>query len=91
VIQSFFSFDRMLTPRLISAMNAIGIVLAILSGVIMIIAGINQPYGGGATVVGGLLWILVGPLVVRLYCELVIVLFKINENLQTMRENSSAQ
>jgi len=91
VINNLFSFDRMLTPRLISAMNAIGIVLAILAGVIMVVAGFNQPYGGGQTIFVGLLWVVLGPVAVRLYCELVIVLFKINENLQEMRDNSSAQ
>lgn len=75
---SLFSFDRMITPKIIQIIFYIGLVVFVLAGVGIILTGELSP-------VVGLLVIIVGPLLVRVNCELIIVIFKIHEALQSIR------
>ena len=81
MFQKFLSFDEMVTPLIIKIIYWIGIVASVVSGLVSIIQGINSYYGGGAMVIGGLLMIILGPIFTRVWCELMIVMFKIYENL----------
>lgn len=80
----------MITPSIIKFVFWIGAGLSVLFGIIQIFAGIASPYGGGVEVFAGLLTIVLGPFITRIYCELVIVFFKMNESLQEIknRENT---
>lgn len=80
---NFLSFDEMLTPRLITLLYW----LLLLSAVAM---GLNIMFGGfGGFSFGGFLAGLAtmagGALAARVWCELLIVLFKMNEALQEIR------
>ena len=81
-MKEFLNFDKMMTPSLIKFIFYIGTALSILTGLFMIGSGIMSPFGGGSMVFLGLLQIILGPFVTRIYCELLIVLFKMNESLQ---------
>ena len=80
---NFFSnlvtFDKMITPTIIKIIFWIGSVAAIL-------AGLATMFRGGPAVIIGLIWIVLGPLIVRIYCEIVIVIFKINDNLREINQ-----
>jgi hypothetical protein len=82
--QEFTSFNKMITPTIIKIIFWIGVVGSVLFGVIQIGSGIASPYGGGLLVFSGLVLIIVGPLVTRVYCELLILLFKMHESLQNI-------
>lgn len=84
-MNNFLNFDKMLTPTIIKIVFWIGAGLSVLMGLIMIIQGASAYYGGGATIFMGLLTILIGPFVVRIYCELLIIFFKMNETLQDVK------
>ena len=71
----------MITPLVIKIIYWIGIAASVISGLVMIVQGINSYYGGGAEVIGGLLTIILGPIFTRVWCELMIVLFEIHRNL----------
>lgn len=71
----------MITPTIIKILFWIGLALAALTGLFFIISGIITPFGGGAMVLTGLLTLVVGPIIVRVYCELLIVIFKMHEAL----------
>lgn len=77
----FIKFKKMVTPVIIQILFWIGVAISVIGGLISIIGGATSDYGGGAMVFTGLLWILLGPLVVRIYCELLIVVFSINDTL----------
>ena len=81
MLNKFFNFDEMVTPLIIKIIYWFGIVVTVLSGLGGIISGIGSRYGGGVTVIVGLLTIVFGPLLVRVWCELLIVLFEIHKNL----------
>ena len=88
-IQEFLHFDKMITPSIIKIIFWIGSGLTILFGLFLMISGAASDYGGGAQVFLGLLSILIGPFVIRIYCELLILFFKIHETLQDMSKVSS--
>lgn len=81
MLNKFFNFDEMVTPVIIKIIYWIGVALVVLSGLVSIIAGIGSHFGGGIQVLGGLLMIVIGPLFVRIWCELMIVLFEIHKNI----------
>lgn len=81
IVKTFLNFDKMLTPVIIKIIFYIGLVVSILAGLLMIFSGVTSYYGGGAQVFAGILVLVLSPIGVRVYCELLIVIFKINENL----------
>ncbi len=83
-MQEFLSFRRMLTPVIIKVIFWIGVVVCVIMGLIMIVA----PFWGGAMVLSlsGVLMLFLGPLAVRIYCELLIVLFSILDELTLARK-----
>jgi len=84
-MNKFVHFDTMLTPAIIKVVFWVGAGLTVLMGLMMIIQGAGAYYGGGASIFMGLLTIVIGPFVVRIYCELLIIFFKMNETLQDVK------
>lgn len=84
-IKEFLNFNSMITPNVIKGLFRIGVVICLLAGLIGIINGARAPYGGGMQVIFGILTIIIGPLAVRIYCELLIVIFKINDTLKDIK------
>lgn len=81
-MNQFFSFDKMITPTIIKILFWIGLGISITVGFTFILSGATARYGGGSgRILIGLLTLVVGPLVVRLQCEFIIVMFKIHETL----------
>ena len=88
-VKEFLHFDKMITPSIIKVIYWIGSGLTILFGLFLMISGATSDLGGGAQVFLGLLTILIGPFVIRIYCELLILFFKIHETLQDMSKVNS--
>ena len=90
--KSFLSFERMVTPVIIKILFWIGLIASIIGGVVVffggIISGISQ--GEFGTILGGLiggpLIVLLGGLIARIYCELLILAFRINETLTDIKK-----
>ena len=75
-MKDVFFFDSMLTPKIIIFIYWLGLISVVVGAVGTMFSG----YGGGFW--SGLCILLFGLLGTRIWCELLIVLFKINENLQ---------
>lgn len=82
--RDFLKFDKMLTPIIIQVLFWIGLVLSVLFGLGMIVAGFFSD-AGGVGVLLGLFYLLLGPLLTRIYCEILIIIFKIHENLTDVK------
>ena len=80
-MEDFLKFKKMITPVIIQIVFWIGVVVSVVMGLISIVGGANASRGGGAMVLAGILWIFLGPIVVRIYCEILIVIFSINDTL----------
>lgn len=84
-MSDFFSFRIMITPFLIRVTFFIGLALIIL-------AALLAPFNMGLVegLVYGTLLLVVGPIVLRVYCELMIVVFSIHECLQDLRRHPAS-
>ena len=78
----FLKFETMITAAVIE-------VIFYLAVVVLVIAGITQIVTGGLIgLITGLLTIVLGPLLARVYCEIVIVFFRINDHLRAIQHNT---
>jgi hypothetical protein len=75
-------FDSMITPKIITIIYWIMLVGVVISGLGLMFSG-----SGITGVITGLLVIALGALLARIYCELMIVLFKIHENLKKVADS----
>lgn len=85
-MNEFLTFKKMLTPIIVQILFWILSVVSVIFGLIMVVRGANG-YGGGELVLVGLLWMILGPVFVRIYCEILIVIFSINDTLNEIKHN----
>lgn len=74
-MRNVFFFDDMLTPKLITLIYWLGVIGVVISGI---------GYMFSQNFLAGLGMLILGVIGVRVWCELVIVIFKINENLKVV-------
>ena len=90
-MNDFLAFRKMITPLIIQIIFWIGVAICVLSGLITVISGVASDFGGGAQVLRGLLIIILGPLGVRIYCELLIIVFRIHDRLVDIKDNTGSK
>jgi hypothetical protein len=83
-MKDFLAFRTMLTPIIIQAVFWLGVAICVIVGLVFILSGVGQ-YGGGPNVLKGVLLLLLGPIAVRIYCEILIIFFRINETLTEIK------
>jgi len=69
-------FDKMLTPQIITVVYWLGLAGTVIGGLFTM----TQSF------LTGLAILVLGSIAVRVYCEIVIVFFKINESLKVIRD-----
>lgn len=79
----FLRFEMMITPLLIQIIFWVAVVFSVVAGLFMIFAG-----EGAIGAIGGLLVIIFGPIGARVYAEILIVLFRINDHLRQIQFNT---
>jgi len=77
----------MITPVIIQTLFWVGTGIAVIAGLIGVGSGLSSSYGGGSQVLAGLLILVLGPVFVRIYCELLILLFRMYETLGQIRDS----
>jgi hypothetical protein len=88
-MDDFLKFRKMITPVIIQILFWAGVVGAVLGGLITMATSFGRYGGGAGTFLVGLLTIILGPVVVRIYCELLILLFRMNETLTEIKNGLS--
>ncbi len=78
----WLTFDKMITPVVIQIIFWIAAVVIVIAGIVGLFSG---GFMGFVTVV---LTIVLGPIFVRIYCEIIIVFFRILENLREINANT---
>ena len=81
-MEDLLAFRRMVTPLIIQGTFIIASLLCIAFGIVIM-------WGGGIRILLGLLLMLFGPFMVRIWCESVILMFRINRNLTEIRRNTT--
>lgn len=78
MLMKFLNFDEMITPIIIKVIYWVAMVVVIISSVVLLFKSFFA----------GLVGLILGPLAVRMYAELMILLFGIHENLVRIRKNT---
>ena len=86
-MEDFLAFRKMITPVLIQILFWLGSVAVVFTGILVIFTGAISPANQGQVILGGLLVIVGGPLVIRIYCELLILFFRMNETLSEIKRS----
>lgn len=86
----FLSFNRMITPLFITILYYVLMVLSILGSLVGMIRGADMPFGGGQIVFFSLVSLIVSPFMIRLFCELLIVIFKIHDRLVSLDDKQNS-
>ncbi len=81
-MKDFLEFRRMITPVVIQVIFLVAVIFIVVGGVINIADG---RAGRGA------LALILGPLAARVYCEVVIVIFRINDTLTDIWKSIAAK
>ena len=79
-MKNIFFFDSMLTPKIITFVYWLMLLGSVIGGV----STMFNSYSGGFWM--GLVTLVGGVIFARIWCELLIVLFKIHENLQRLAD-----
>src|SRR5260221_13270506 len=77
-MNEFLSFRKMITPIFIQVIFWIFVVMSV-------IVAIGAMFQGGVAILGGLIFLIIGPFMARIYCELLIILFRIYDELGAIR------
>ncbi|MBV7433719.1 DUF4282 domain-containing protein [Cardiobacteriaceae bacterium TAE3-ERU3] len=91
MLKSLFTFDKFITPRAIVVLYWLIIIFSVLGGIGLMFSGMGSRYGGGFTFAGflsGLFSIILGIIMARVWCELIMIFFRINENLEAIRDKN---
>ncbi len=79
-MNDFLAFKKMITPIAIQILFWIGVGVCVIMGITMIAAA--SPFGRATAVVSGLIVLFVGPIAIRVACELIVVVFGIYDRLK---------
>lgn len=91
-LADLLSFRYMITGPIMQVLFWVGTALCVVAGIVAIVGALSQDarrYDSPPAwlgVVAGLLLIVLGPVVVRIHCELLIVMFRIYDTLVEMRD-----
>jgi hypothetical protein len=85
-MSAFLSFDKLITPSVIKVVYWIGIAAIVIFGIVGAIAGLKE---STLAPLGAIIGVIVGLFVWRVYCELIMLWFKIHDELAGIRQNTA--
>jgi len=89
-MRDLLHFDSMVTPRIITFIYWLLLAGSAILGLVLLSRGLGvmkySGFAGFGMIVAAPILVVASALLARIYCEIMIVLFKINEALQVMRE-----
>ena len=78
-MKQFINYETMITPGIVKVLSWIGMLVALIVGLLGITV---DPLTGIGTAI-------LGPIVVRVYAEIVLIIFQINKTLTQIRDGKS--
>lgn len=89
-MSDFFSFRKMIAPVVIQIIFWLGVIACIGAGLFVFSVGDSLPTTGYLSPkTTGLMIIILGPIGVRVYCEILIVFFRIHDTLRQIERNTT--
>jgi hypothetical protein len=87
-MEDFVFFRKMITPVIVQILFWIGVIVVVLTGLVTLIAGIFKL--SFYWFLTGILWIILGPLVLRIYAEVTLLVFRIYDRLGEIHDSLKA-
>ena len=85
-MEDLLKFKKMITPVIIQILFWIGVAVCVVIGAKLVIK--NAQYGvDDIDFITGVLWLVLGPIALRIYAELLIVIFSINDTLTELKNS----
>lgn len=84
-MEDFLKFRKMITPLIIQILFWAGVAASVIGALVMMGSSFGRYGGGAGTFLGGLLFLVLGPVSVRIYCELLMLFFRMNETLTEIK------
>lgn len=84
-MNEYLTFEKFITPVIIQIVFWLGLAAIVLLALLGIVASANSPYGGGLGVLISFFYLLLGPIFWRMWCELMLVTFRILDELRKIR------
>ena len=90
--RDLLSFRRMVTPLIIQALFWLGVGISVVTGLIVLFGGVIRAIVEGSVgqmllaLVSGPIVVILGVLATRIYAELLILVFRINETLTDIKD-----
>jgi len=84
-MNEYLTFDKFITPIIIQILFWLGLAGIVIMALFLIVSGVP---GGGLM---GILYLLLGPIFWRVYMEIILVLFKIHEELRLIRRQGESR
>ena len=89
-VNDLFQWDRFITPTVIRIFYWMALGLIVLSGLSLLFSALGMMalnfFAGFFLLIASILYVCAGVVFVRIVCELVMVIFRINEHLGAIRE-----
>ncbi|MCL0069782.1 DUF4282 domain-containing protein [Dehalococcoidia bacterium] len=79
--RDLFSFEVMVFPKIATVCYLLLVAISVLFGFTTFVRGIDMPRGGGPVIIVGLAMMTIGPFLIRLFFEALLVLFKVYDRL----------
>lgn len=79
------AFRRMITPIIIKIVFWIGLTAILVLGIMVIVDGVSNDSDIGEVIAGSVLILILGPIIWRVFCEILLLTFRIIENLADIR------
>ena len=86
-LKDFLSFRKMITPIIIQVLFWVGASGMVIASLVTMVSSLSRYGSGIGGFFGGLLMLVIGPVMVRVYCELLILLFRMNETLTEIKNS----
>ena len=82
-MRDFLRFDTMITPVLIQVVFWLAVIFCVLGGITAMVGGEDAHAR-----IAGLLVLIFGPIAARIYAEILIILFRMNDHLRRIEQNT---
>ena len=86
-MEDFIKFRKMITPTIIQILFWVGVAGAVIAALVVMATSFSSSGGGVIQFLGGLVMLVVGPVMVRVYCEILILFFRMNESLADIKDS----
>ncbi len=85
-MEDFLKFRKMITPVIIQVLFWVGVAGTVIAALVVMATSFGSYGNGAAQFLGGLVLLVLGPVAVRIYCELLILFFRMNETLTDIKK-----